>query len=161
MCVSSASLPPFFFFSLFACLFIVLIFFLSSQQFDGTQEILVEPELLRNCPTGTGPEYHWTIWNQNGQKVLFTNTRLDAPSLLIHPVYDHPWPSWTHSETCRKVFGMVLRVPNGEQAVAMGALVPHTLKAGEYLTQLTVKERDTIVEASVNTSFSVVSSRLR
>lgn len=49
----------------------------------------------------------------------------------------------------------------GEKAVTVGALAPHTLKAGEYLTQLTVEELGTIVEASVNTSFSVVATRLR
>ncbi|XP_045139440.1 uncharacterized protein LOC123520860 isoform X2 [Portunus trituberculatus] len=134
----------------------------AKREFDGTQEILVEPSLLRNCPLGSGPEYRWTIWNKDGQEVPLSSTRLDTPSLLVHPVYDHDWPDWLRTDIAKRILGLAVSLPQEEeQGLMMGVLAPRSLEDGEYTTQLTVKERGTIVQASYNTTFSVVATRLR
>ena len=123
----------------------------------------MEPELRRDCPLGNGPEYRWTIWNKDGQEVPLSSTRLDTPSLLIHPVYDHEYDSlsWLQTDGAKKILGTALSFPQEGEDLVMNALAPRTLEDGEYITQLTVKERDTIVEAPFNTTFSVVAKRLR
>lgn len=121
----------------------------------------MEPSLLRNCPLGSGPEYRWTIWDKNGQEVPLSSTRLDTPSLLVHPVYDHNWPNWLRTDKAKKTLGLVFSLPQEEERLMMGVIAPRSLEDGEYTTQLTVKERGTIVQASYNTTFSVVATRLR
>ncbi|KAG7157720.1 putative PKD/REJ-like domain-containing protein, partial [Homarus americanus] len=120
-----------------------------SQQFDGTRDILVEPELLRRCSTGTGPEYRWRIWNEDGKEVLISSSQpiLNSPTLLLHPIYDLSF--WKIHE-------------GGQDANISSEFLPESvLQDGVYTAQLTIKERDTIVEASFNTTFGLVAIRLK
>ncbi|XP_063588724.1 LOW QUALITY PROTEIN: uncharacterized protein LOC134765858 [Penaeus indicus] len=123
-------------------------------KYDGTQEILLEPEIHRNCSAGGGPEYRWRVLDEGGHEALFTNYHaFFSPTLVIHPFYDSHWTK--------------LLAPSVEKASDLVSLQAHSLSPfavladGTYTAELTIAENDTIVSASVNTTFSVVAIRLK
>lgn len=115
----------------------------------------MEPELRRYCPIGSGPEYLWRIWDHNGEEVhVNSRIRLDAPTLLIPPS-DHTWAKWLHRTETSHV-----HTPRAVDADAFKAL-HHDDGKSVFRAQLTIREKDTIVQASPSTTLRVMAMRLR
>lgn len=128
-------------------------------QYDGTQEILVEPVIHRNCSAGGGPEYRWRVLDEDGHEALLTNYHaFFSPTLVIHPFYDNHWtrlltPSVGNASDVR---------PSALDPLSASSNSPFAVLAdGTYTAELTVAEKGTIVSASANASFSVVAIRLK